>query len=366
MLPPHFARAPNMSYCTRCGAELAPQAAYCTRCGAAVDAARPATTANAAGELAPVPGGGNLRLGLTTGQLASASLGTICLLAVALLSAAVFSDGRSSAPGGVAAAPVSSATARTAAASASVAPPLGATNAAPANPSQPADNANAAAGTVAPTLTRLPVTSTTAPPTAVPPTAAPPTPIPPTPVPPTPAPPTATPKPPLANLAGNGGFETGSLSAPWNTGIYEPQPGVFWGAADADAVVVSDSVHSGQYALRITNRSARTAQIYRTMSQKVAVKGGQQYCLTYWVRTANALNGVLNFRMNDAWTIVLSPAGGAPAYTWYAGTFVAEDNNIDLRIVSENTGTAWVDDIELTEGACNVPNGPVSGGASPR
>jgi hypothetical protein len=179
---------------------------------------------------------------------------------------------------------------------------------------------------------------------------------------------TLTPKPSYTNLVGNGGFESGSLSFPWGTGIYEPRASgeVFWGSADADAVVVSDSVHGGAYALRITNRSAQAANVYRTLAQKVAVTGGQQHCLTWWARTANASNGILNFRLNDSWSLVLSIAGGLPNYTQYAGTFIAEDSNVDLRILSENTGTVWIDDIELSEGACKVPNGPITGGASPR
>jgi hypothetical protein len=182
----------------------------------------------------------------------------------------------------------------------------------------------------------------------------------------TPRPPTSIPPPAYTNLSGNGGFESGSLSSPWGTGIYEPRSQVFWGQADADATVVGDSVHGGSFALRITNRSQVKPQVYRTLSQKVAVKGGIQHCLTWWARTANGTSGLVTFRLNDAWTQVFSIGAGQAAWTQYAGTFVPEDSNIDLRIVSENTGTAWLDDIELSEGACTVGNGVVAAGTNPR
>ncbi len=168
-------------------------------------------------------------------------------------------------------------------------------------------------------------------------------------------PPTATATQPATlgpNLVSNGGFETGSLNS-WGTGIYEPRPqGVFWGAADADATVVSDVVHSGGFALRIANRSAVQPQVYRTMSQKVAVKGGVTHCLTFWARTVSGTSGILGFRLNDAWTQNVGIGAGSATWTAYKGQFTTEDGNIDLRIVSENTGTVWVDDIALREGAC--------------
>jgi len=126
----------------------------------------------------------------------------------------------------------------------------------------------------------------------------------------------------------------------------------FWGAADATATVVSDVVHSGGFALLIVNRSPSKAQVYRTMSQKVSVRGGVAHCLTFWAKTENATAGILNFRLNDAWTQSVVIGAGLPNWTFYQGQFVTEDGNIDLRIVSENVGTVWVDDIELREGTC--------------
>lgn len=197
--------------------------------------------------------------------------------------------------------------------------------------------------------------ATVIPATAVPPTAA-------------PAPtqaPTATPIPAAPNLLTQGGFENGSLSAPWGTGIYEPNAGgIFWGSANATAQVTTGNVR-GTYALRIVNNSAAAPNVYRTLSRKVNVVGGTQYCFTVWVRTENGSAGMLSFRFNDSWSQALGTGAGTAAWSQYAYTFAAEDSNIDVRIVSENTGTAWVDDLELTAGACKVANGRITAG-SPR
>lgn len=183
-----------------------------------------------------------------------------------------------------------------------------------------------------------------------------------------PAPTAAPTSPPVTSLAANGGFESGGLIAPWGTGIYEPRPqGVFWGAADAEAAVVSDVIHSGSFALRIINRSPSGPNIYRTLSQKVTVTGGAPHCLTFWERVENGSGGMLTFRLNDSWSSAIGiGTGSGGAWLQHAFTFTAEDGNIDLRIVSENTGTVWIDDIVLTAGACTVPNGAVPAGASAR
>ncbi|MCC6267885.1 MAG: carbohydrate binding domain-containing protein [Dehalococcoidia bacterium] len=169
----------------------------------------------------------------------------------------------------------------------------------------------------------------------------------------------------FTNLVVNGGFEDG-LSAPWGTGIYEPRPqGIFWGAAEAEAAVVGGG-HSGGRHLQIVNRSPVKGNIYRTLSQKVQVAGKADHCFTVWVRTENGTGGMLTFRLNDSWGEVLGTQAGSPEWRQYAHSFVTEDNNIDVRIVSENTGTAHIDDLVLTPGRCKVPNGVVANGAAAR
>lgn len=240
---------------------------------------------------------------------------------------------------------------RTAVPSAVGSAPAGSATSPGGNP--PSSPPASAAATNLPTAAAATAAATAVPPTAT--TAAAPTQA-----------PTATTAPAAPNLLTQGGFESGPLSAPWGTGIYEPNVGgIFWGSANATAQVSTGNVRSGTYALRIVNSSAAASNVYRTLSRKVDVTGGAQYCFTVWVRTENGSAGMLTFRFNNSWSQALGIGAGTAAWSQYAYTFAAEDSNIDVRMVSENTGTAWIDDLELTLGACKVPNGRITSG-SPR
>jgi len=168
------------------------------------------------------------------------------------------------------------------------------------------------------------------------------------------------------NLVRNGGFESGRLSRPWGTGIYEPREEVFWGSADATARVVT-TAHSGRYALRLDNRSPLAPHVYRTLSQVVSgTRAGTEYCLSWWARTRNAGPVALTIAVNDAWSVKFGLAQGTTGWTLYAATFTAEKDGFDLRLISENTGTVFVDDLALTRRGCTAPNGAVEPGTDPR
>jgi len=186
--------------------------------------------------------------------------------------------------------------------------------------------------------------------------------------PPASAPPaTATPsfEPAAGDLVVDGGFEDGVV-APWGTGIYEPRADIFWGAADASAVAAGSDAHSGAVALFITNGSSLAPNVYRTMSQAVAVTAGAQYCLSFWAKSLGSQPGILSFPLNVAWSSRITVLGGSYDWTEYAGTLTAESDSFDVRLISENQGSILVDDIEMTPGACAVPVGPVLPGQPAR
>jgi hypothetical protein len=161
------------------------------------------------------------------------------------------------------------------------------------------------------------------------------------------------------NLLLDGGFEQG-LVAPWGTGVYEPRPTIFWGAADADGTVVTDVVHAGKKAFKIVNRTAKKPAIYKTFSQRVTLTKGAPYCLSWWGREDNAAAGLLSLTWEKTFAGRLTmPAGSTTGWGQWAASFNAEDAAVDIRVLSENTGTAWIDEIYLTPGKCVVPNGPV-------
>lgn len=152
------------------------------------------------------------------------------------------------------------------------------------------------------------------------------------------------------NVLTNGGFESGLDG--WGTGIYEPRESPFWGQASASGVVASDEAHGGSASFKIVNASPFAPQIYRTMSQAVDVLGGAEYCLSFWAKTLNAQPGILSFAFNDAWSDRIGLPPGTNDWTSVSHDFVTEDSNIDIRMITENTGTVWVDDVSLSTGTC--------------
>lgn len=163
--------------------------------------------------------------------------------------------------------------------------------------------------------------------------------------------PTPSDEPLVGNLVVNGGFETGAYGSPWGTGIYEPKPEAFWGSANASAVIDADA-RSGAYALKITNSSPASPQIYRTVSQQIAVTTGDAYCLSFAAKAEEATPGILSIAVNDAWTVRSAVAPATTSYAVSSLTFTAEKGTVDVRLITENTGTVWVDDIAVTHGAC--------------
>lgn len=93
-------------------------------------------------------------------------------------------------------------------------------------------------------------------------------------------------------------------------------------------------------------------QVYRTLSQRIGVSAGAAYCLTFWARSEGSQPGILSIAVNKAWTDRASVGGGTFGSTEFSQSFTAEASAIDIRLISESTGTVWVDDIDVTSGAC--------------
>jgi CHAT domain-containing protein/tetratricopeptide (TPR) repeat protein len=167
---------------------------------------------------------------------------------------------------------------------------------------------------------------------------------------------------PAARLAGgnllvNGGFEEG-LAFPWGTGHYESLQGksrfgVWWNsmAARAFMKIDTDQSHSGGKSLRITNYSAAQPHVFTTTSQRLTgLKPNTVYRLSLYARADNLKRGILV--ITDAgWgkRLLLVPPG---TYDWKHCTGsvnIGHNDYIDLRLVSEDTGTAWLDDLAVAE-----------------
>jgi len=156
---------------------------------------------------------------------------------------------------------------------------------------------------------------------------------------------------PRENLLTNPGVESGLEG--WGPPTAYPDPDLFWGRADASAAVDGSAAHTGSASLRIQNRSAFEPQVYRTMAHTVTVTSGAEYCLRFWGRGQNlGVPTSLTVTWERSWASRISLPPGTFDWQEFSSTFVAEADAIDIRLITENTGTVWVDDFSLTQGSC--------------
>ncbi len=164
-------------------------------------------------------------------------------------------------------------------------------------------------------------------------------------------------RPTGGNLLVNGGFE-GGLTHPWGTGHYESAGGksrfgIWWNSMNALAFmkIDTDQSHSGNKSLRITSYSPPQPHVFTTTSQRIAgLKPNTVYRLSLYAKAENLKRGILVIT-DAAWgkRQVLAPAG---TYDWKEcrGTVnIGHNDYIDVRLVLEDTGTVWLDDLVVEE-----------------
>lgn len=152
------------------------------------------------------------------------------------------------------------------------------------------------------------------------------------------------------NILKNGGFED-FLVKPWGTGLYSEGRPLWWNGGGCQSEIRLDEVvkKSGLVSLYIFNPTPRNPNVYGTTAQRVAVKPNGRYRITLWAKGRNlASAGAIQFSVDSSWKIrpVSLPAG---SFSWrkFDGIFTVPENYIDFRIISQDQGEAWIDDIEL-------------------
>ena len=89
------------------------------------------------------------------------------------------------------------------------------------------------------------------------------------------------------------------------------------------------------------------------MAHTVTVTSGAEYCLRFWGRGQNlGVPTSLTVTWERSWASRISLPPGTFDWQEFSSTFVAEADAIDIRLITENTGTVWVDDFSLTQGSC--------------
>jgi len=153
------------------------------------------------------------------------------------------------------------------------------------------------------------------------------------------------------NLLKNGGFEQG-LGTAWGIGQYGDPNKPWWnsGSCSSRADVSGQIHHGGKASLHIINSSPRAPNVFGTTVQRIAIQPGQQYKITLWAKGRELVSkGAINIIVDSAWNIrpIMLPSG---TYEWqkFEGTFKLPTPTADIRILSEDRGEAWIDDISVT------------------
>ena len=164
------------------------------------------------------------------------------------------------------------------------------------------------------------------------------------------------------NLVKNCGFEDDL--AFWGTGYVEDElhPGrldPFWeswvGDVGSTATRVAQVIgeidrsvrRSGMNSFAITNNSPLEQHIYGSMSQRVSgLEPHSEYVATFWTKAEGARAGTLEITTDLKW-LQRKPIE-AGTYDWkpFSRVFNTGDENfVDFRLISEEPGKVWLDDI---------------------
>jgi hypothetical protein len=166
------------------------------------------------------------------------------------------------------------------------------------------------------------------------------------------------------NLLKNGGFEKGFEF--WGTGYYETDIykgslGAFWASrvgspqssmtiADVRADIDADIHKSGSKSLKIINNSSLQSNIFGSMSQRITgLMKNTNYLASYWVKAERANRGTFEITVDQPWKQRTAIDPGTYDWKKYTHIFNTGDNNfIDFRIITEEPGTVWVDNLSFS------------------
>lgn len=165
-----------------------------------------------------------------------------------------------------------------------------------------------------------------------------------------------------SQLLAETGLERG-LVPPWGTGHYESGHfnfGIWWNSSTCRSFAKMDSSqsHSGQSSLRLSNFTPVGPHLFGTTSQRIrAVSPNTNYEISLWAKADSLSPGAVQIIVDAGW--LLRPLTLPPGtYDWKP--FKAQFNSgdlaqIDFRVVMQNQGTVWLDDLSLRRLQENEP-----------
>lgn len=148
----------------------------------------------------------------------------------------------------------------------------------------------------------------------------------------------------------NGTFED-QPTVGWGRGQYSEQREWWWNSLECLSVaeVSTEDRHSGKSSLHIINLSDRAPNVFGSTQQPVAIQPGQRYRVSLWAKSVQLESrGGVSLVVDEAWQVrpIQLPPG---TYDWtrFEGDFSLDQGTSQLRILCEDLGEVWIDDIEI-------------------
>lgn len=154
-----------------------------------------------------------------------------------------------------------------------------------------------------------------------------------------------------AESISNGGFEAGDLSS-WGSQIAAASASMTVGAWDGS------NVRSGTYSLQAVNSNARAPNVYLSYGVNTVsgLKANTDYLVSFWAKGDATSPWTFTMRLDGllgGWNNWVT--SGEEVYDWTQFSGVvntnaqSDANAIYLRLLTEDSGTVYVDDIEVRE-----------------
>lgn len=126
------------------------------------------------------------------------------------------------------------------------------------------------------------------------------------------------------------------------------------GEVSATTAIVQNVSHTGDYSVKIANASSMRPQVYINVRQTLAVEPSTTYRFSAWVKGENARN--VWFPGGPGWSQRTPFPNGT--YDWVEVTTEyttgPNETSFNLVLLSENTGTVYIDDLSVTKAGSGI------------
>lgn len=141
----------------------------------------------------------------------------------------------------------------------------------------------------------------------------------------------------------DGGFEK-EVDGPWTDWTTS-------GGCDIQLTYDGEAPMSGGTSLRVENRSPKRPNVFATVATRIGLDPGRTYRVQVWARAEGlASDGGVSISVDPDWKVrPIALPRGSYGWTLFEGTFRAGTGDWEFRIISEDVGRVWLDDLRIIE-----------------